>query len=309
MTLEELRSQEEYFGGATAIPAIPRDNFANMVLEAVVCHGELVGKCSAMNFDVQQGVGGVVQVPIIAARNAQGPFSTDCHCLTAASSTITKATVTIFAWGDYESMCEFPLWKATPYVKGAIINEMGKALAHRMDHQIWWSVCTTGVANAAGHRVSTAVSCRSTATKGSCCIYSYNLNNTIVSATAEMQSNCYNPDTILMNPTVAAWFKLSNTDLNEALLKMDSNGNITAINGLTVLQTGVAPICGQATTAAQPTMVIILDSKRALAEAWGKRPSWEEVRDPHCDSYQEVVWAYWGVNWIDRGAVFHIRNP
>jgi hypothetical protein len=56
-------------------------------------------------------------------------------------------------------------------------------------------------------------------------------------------------------------------------------------------------------------MAVIIDSKRAIAEAWGKRPTFEEVRDPHCDSYQEVVWAYWGAHTVDIAAIYGIMNP
>jgi len=304
----ELREQEEYFGGATAVPAIPRDNFADMILEAALCHSQLVGKITQMEFDVAQGQGGVVQVPMIAARVGQGPFTTDCRCLTAASSTITTATVTIASWGDYELMCEFPLWKATPYVKGAIINEMAKGLANRMDYFIWQQIWT--IANAASHHWHTTVSCNSTATTGVCCVYRFDLWDRIIQGTASMQATGRNPDTIIMSPTVAAWFHKNPgfMDSHPNLLQMDNMGHITYINGLKYIPFCAARACA-VSTGAPSVLVAIIDSKRAIAEAWGKRPTWEEVRDPHCDDYQEVVWAYWGATSVDAGAIWGILNP
>jgi hypothetical protein len=306
----ELRAKEEYFGGATAIPAIPRDNFADMILEAAVCAAPLLN-VGTLNFDVAAGKGGVVQVPMIAAKAAEGPITSDCRCLTSASSTITKATVTISSWGLYELICEFPLWKATPYVKDAIINEMGKALARRLDQAIWWSLCTAGAANVPGFHDASSVSCSSTATQGACCIYRYDLWTSIVSLTAAMKATGRNPDYIFMNPTVAAWFKMNYTNVKDPLVVMDNMGNIEFVNGLRLIETCSAPLCSTAGTGVQanPTMAIIIDSKRAFAQAWGKRPTYEEMRDPHCDDFQEVVWAYWGVQRVDNNAIAHIRNP
>jgi hypothetical protein len=308
MSFDEMRSQEEYFGGATAIPAIPRDNFANMILEAAVCHSQLEGVLPTMNFDVGAGVGGVVQVPMIAARIGQGPFTTDCHCLVHASSVITKATVTIRAWGDYELMCEFPLWKATTGVKEAIINEMGKGLANKLDQWVWFSLVTAGFRP--GHTVKTTVSCGSTATfTSSCCNYRYDLYNSIVSVKAEMEGACYEPDYLILNPTVGAWFKKAWAMTVPELVTIGANGKLENVAGLKVIESGSAAACGNNTGVALPTMAVIVDSKRALAEAWGKRPTWEEVRDPHCDQFQEVVWLYWGIQRVDRLAISHIRNP
>jgi hypothetical protein len=306
MSFDEMRSKEEYFGGATAIPAIPRDNFANMILEAAVCHSQLEGVVPMMSFDVNAGQGGVVQVPMIAARTAQGPFTTDCHCLLAASSVITKATVTIRAWGDYELMCEFPLWKATTGVKESIINEMGKGIANKLDQWVWFSLCTAG-ARFVGRRLATAVACTSTATfTSACCNYRYDIYNSIVSLKAQMEGACLEPDYLILNPTVGAWFKKAWALAVPELVTIGADGKLQNVAGLKVIETGVGTACNGT---AGSTMAIIIDSKRALAEAWGKRPTWEEVRDPHCDDYQEVVWLYWGINRIDANAISHIVNP
>jgi hypothetical protein len=306
----ELRTKEELFGGATAIPAYPRDNFADMILEAAVCAAPLLN-VGTLQFDVAAGKGGVIQVPMIAAKaNVDGPITSDCRCLTSVSSTITKATVTIGAWGMYELMCDYSLYKATPYVKDAVINEMSKGLARRLDQAVWWSMVTAGAANVPGFHTASAVSCSSTATKGACCIYRYDLWNSIVSITAAMQAAGQNPDYIAMSPTVAKWFKMEYNGVKDGLIQMDSNGNISRINGLNLIQTCSGPNCNFTTgVQASPTMAVIFDSKRAFAQAWGKRPTFEEVRDPHCDDYQEVLWAYYGVIRVDNNAIGHIRNP
>ncbi len=302
------KSQEEYFGGETVALRVTPDkcNYADMIMEAAVCEGVLLGKITQMNFDVNAGQGGVVIVPMIAAHTAQGPFTT-CGCLSAASSTFTTATVTVGRWGDYEVMCEYSIWKAIPLVKSAIINEMGRAIAARFDTYLWSSL--TAQAILAGYHCHTTVSCTSTATHATCCHYYYDLYNSIVSVKARMQGTGRNPDTIIMHPQVAVWLKKAYTKTMEAFVTFDANGNLTAVDGMRAFITCSAEPCAQTNNGAPSVMAVIIDSKRAIAEAWGKRPTFEEVRDPHCDSYQEVVWAYWGAHTVDVGAIYGIVNP
>jgi len=286
---------------------IPTEGWADLILEASVCYGQLSGVITAVDYDLAAGNGNTVRVRIFPPRVAQNPGGTTgvaCNCLSAVSSTLDHADITITTYGDYDKICGFSLYKAKGPVKEGILNEMAKGLASARDGAI-----LTALLGSNAYTITTTVSCNSVVTQaGSCCDYRYNLFNSIVSIAAEMKDACFNPDYVILNPSVAKWFYIGDRGASghHLHLQFDGNDKLISIAGMKVIETGLAPSCSGSGDA---TMAIIIDSSRAVGEAWGKRPTFTEDYVPECDYFKEVVWMYWGTSRISVGGIAHVRNP
>jgi len=302
-----MKELTELTGDTEVTSWIPADFYADLILEASVCYGQLDEIC-AIDYDAAQGTGGIVQVRYAPARTAQGPLAA-CVCLSATSTTLGTYSITIRPYGDYDVMCGYSLWKAKGPVKDVILNEMAKGLASARDTNIWLSI-----AGGAGHGFTPGVisylstHCLNQANKTtSCCEYKVNLYNMIVSAAKALEDACHHPDYVVMNPSVARWLYWANTAVPPGMLvKYTDDGRLLSVAGLKVVETGLATSCNSTALA---TMAVVLDSSRAVGQAWGKRPTFEETRVIECDYYKEVIWMYWGVHELDTTAIAHIRNP
>jgi len=280
---------------------------ADGIIEAAVIYGKLAaGKATAFAFDKQAGTGQNISVRIFPARTAQIVSGTAVagQCFSVASTTISVATVTINRLGDYDLLHGLAFWAAPQDTQAAIMNEMSKGVAWKQDQQIIWSMCTAG--QAPGYHCYSNVSVTSTASYGVSGVYKWNGYESIVSQKATMEAAGYKPDVIIMNPVCAARFKVAAGLAQYPLVTMDANGLLTSLAGLRVIETPAAPA---ASTTGKATMAIIIDSSRAVAEAWGKRPTFETQRVPECDEMKLALNAYWGCIRVQATAVGHICNP
>jgi hypothetical protein len=284
---------------------IPTEQFADLILEAAVCYGQLSGVVTAVDYDLSAGQGDTVNVRYVPARTAQK--IADCGCAAAASTTLAAYTIDIDKVMDVDKICGMGLFEAGDKVKGSIINEMAKGLAAYRDQYVWYAIRT--FIPAAGQYAVTGVGALSTATMSAyCCGYKYDLYNSIVSLKQYMRGKCYNPDYVIMHPTVARWFYIKDWQQSSAgLVKFSEDGSkILSVAGLKVIESGQATA---ANSTAKATMAVIIDSSRAVGEAWGKRPMFTEAYDVLCDTYTEAVVMYWGYAKMDAGAIGHIVNP
>lgn len=298
----------ELTGDAAVAAWVPTEAWADLILEASVCYGQLSGVITCVDYDLAAGNGNTVIVRQFPARTAQGGsgWHSGCTCLSATSSTLLHSHIDIAQWGDYDIQCAWSLWKAKGPVKEGILNEMAKGLAVARDARIW-TLLSSGFHPT--YHATTSVACTSKATN-TCCDYRYNLFNSIVSVAAHMKQHCLNPDYLIVSPTVAAWFYTGDMGgemrgLIGGHLRFDANDHLVSVAGLNVIETGNATECSGTSGA---TMAIIIDSSRAIGEAWGKRPTFSETYVPECDYYKEVVWMWWGAGRIDATAIGHVIN-
>jgi hypothetical protein len=197
-------------------------------------------------------------------------------------------------------------------VKEGTLNEMAKGLAVARDAAIW-----TALTARASYVTYTAMGCSAASATDSdstyCCTgrYRKSLYNSIVSITQQLRSICVNPDYVIMNPTVARWFY--NMDYAELPMfnVQFTGGRLTLLNGLKVIETGNATTCNDIHLVGSTTsvMAVVLDSSRAVGEAWGKHPEFYEDFVPDCNYWKEVVWMYWGCAALDPNAYGWIKNP
>jgi len=294
----------ELTGDASLAAWIPADYYASLIMEASVCHSQLSG-IFPMNFDAAQGTGGIVQVRYAPARTAQGPYSSGCGCLSRTSMTMGTYSINIYAYGDADTLCDYSLWKADGPTKDVVFNEMSKALAKKRDETIWSAL----TAFKPTYYSKLSVACGSQWQKEStyCCAFKVNLYNAVVSAKQNLKKVCKNPDYVILNPDVAKYFYLKDYALAPGnLVTFDTNGNLLTVAGLKVIESGNATACNSTSGA---TMAVVIDSSRAVGEAWGMKPKLEEERIPYCDYTIASIWMYWGAAAMDTDAIVHIINP
>jgi hypothetical protein len=303
----------EELTGATEVNAwTPDVAFADMIIGASFCGSKLSGVITAIDYDLAAGNGDVVSVRYSPVRTAQGPMGS-CGCLSITSSTLAKYDITIRSYGDQDDLCGFSLWEAGPRTRDEILRTMAEALATKRDVDIWRALTLYGTSTKLSVYAKSSVSCNSTATEADCCAYKYakSFYNSVVSVAAQLEGNCKHPDTVVMSPTVAKWFKIKDyTNSPDFLVNWGANGEVMSVAGLKVIVTGNATACGSGGKMSTASiMAVVLDSSRAIGEAWGKRPIFTEQYDNHCDKYRETIWMYWGTALLDSTAIAHIKNP
>ena len=300
-----MRDLEQLTNNTSVTAWVPADAYVDMILEAAVCHSQLSGVVTAVNHDLTACQGDIIQVRYVPARTAQGPIAA-CACLTDASSTLGTYSITVQQYGDSDKICNFSEFKACGNVTRAISKEMGKALSKKFDEEIWDALeeasagCTETLAHAWAEGVAT----------DACCINAIDLYNKIVQAKKCLQAKCVEPDYVIMHPTVAAhlYYKDASGVVYAQFpgVKYNGNGDLAMIAGLKVIETGNA---NTGTDASGTKLAIVIDSSRAVGEAWGKHPEFSSIFDNLCNTTRVAVWAYWGVHALDVNAIAHIVNP
>lgn len=331
------RSFEELTGDTAVANWVPSEAWADMIIEASVCYGELSGVVTALEYDLAAGNGNDVKVRANRARTTQGPITTG-DCLDAASSTFDVYTITIAQYGDYDLMEAFSLFTAKGPVKDSILNEMAKAWAKKRDELIWAqlvdgltpgfsiSMVSAFVAKDKAYRWPNWAIKPATTGAGSAPSNSAiwgnadNLYNAIAFSVGTMRAkNCANPDMVIMSPIIAGFLKMlgglvGGMNLTTGKIALD-NGRITRMPelGLKVIESSNAgPRASSAATdywTSGATIAVVIDSKRAVGEAWGKRAQFYEDFVVDCNNYKETFWSYWGTSELSKSAICHINNP
>jgi len=283
-----MKELTELIWDATAAGWIPTEAWADLILEASVCYGQISGVITAVDYDLAAGNGDTIRVRTFPAKATVGCKDYNCQCLSATSAWLQYVDVTLCQMGIYDEMCAWSLYKAKGPVKEGVLNEMAKALAASRDNAILTALLMTG----AHAHATTAVSATSKVTLGgNCCDFRFDLYNSIVSVVGHMRSHCVNPDTIIMNPLVSQWFYIGDRGGDHGVhVQFDSNDRLIGIGGLKVIESGQMRYAPTTRT----TLALIIDSSRAAAEAWGMRPTFTENYDNVCNRYDETVWMYWG---------------
>jgi len=286
----------------------PADAYAAMILEASVCYGQLSGVVTAIDHNLRSCEGDTIQIRYVPARTAQGPID-PCDCLTATSSTLGTYPITVYQYGDADVVCRFSAdVEACGDVRGALANEMAKGLAKKRDQVIWTELTavTPGYTSTLAHAWDASV-----VTDG-CCFDVVDLYNKIVYLYKQMQGGALNPDYVILNPTVAAhlYYKDNGTvpyvNIIMPLLKFDNGGQCVGIGPLRVIESCVATT---GTDASGTTLAVVIDSSRAVGEAWGMKPEYTEDYNNLCNKDTITYWMYWGASDMDTNAIGHILNP
>jgi len=301
---------------------VPEDVYADMVLDGLVCYGQLSGVVTSMEYDFTAGGGDTIQVRYVSPRtHSCTSLGKNCNCLSATSTTFGTYDIPVRPWGDYDLICGFSIWAAKGNIVSKVLNEMSKRMAKCRDAEIW-SELTSGFGVPASI-VASSVSCSdSKGIGGSCCTYSFNLYNSVVSLMKEMQGRSYEPDYVIMHPEVAAYLYFKDgTGYPIGVMPgttFSSDGKLLTIAGLKVIECCNANRCNNIGGTDElntfdvidgSVQAVVIDSSRAIGEVWGKRPTFSEFYENDCDRYKYVLWQYWGCSELDTGAIGWVVNP
>jgi hypothetical protein len=306
-TLTELTSSTE------TASWIPDDAYADLILGASVDYGKLSGVITAVDYDMRACQGDTIQVRYVPARTAQGPKD-PCACLSSTSSTVGSYSIQVKAYGDYDTICGFTEFETCGPLKERIMDEMAKGLAKKRDQVIWTELTqsftptytyTTKTAPYREPNIGTRPAYDSTAT------LIYDLYNGIINLKKQLEGAGLNPDYVIMHPEIAAFLYYKDNGAvppyatGTPLVKFDGS-KLVEVAGLKVIETANA---STATELSGATMAVIIDSSRAVGEAWGKRPVFTEFYENDCDRTKVTIWMYWGTSEMDTSAIGHIINP
>jgi len=294
---------------ATAANWRPSEHFVNMVIDLAVCYGQLSGKVTAINYDLAAGNGNVVNVPYVATA-AYDPNCTAlsaCSCISQVSATLANYPITINSYGILDEVCNFNEWETTPNIQAAVMNEMAKKMANCRDAGIWadliggtFTNVTTSGAWAATPSATTSVTC---------CAFALDIYNCIVTARSQLTGAAYNPDTVLIHPYVAAYLyykeggAMPDVQIYKPLMTHNADGSIKSILGMKVIEVCVAVADDSAPSDTGDELAFVLDSSRALGEAWGMRPKFDTFYAHKCDKTEITHWSYWGHALMEAAAV------
>lgn len=312
-SFKELTDADDDAGGVGAW--IPSEQYASLILGSVANYSELAGKITAINYDMNAGMGNTVNVRTISARNNVQEFS-GCNdtasgnndCLSTASTNFGDYTITIKKQGDRDIVCDFAAWQSTGDAYKHIADEMAKSLATVRDDYLVDDL----VAATPNETITTSTAYNTSRTTDSCCNFAFDIYNSIIDARQGLMHDGYNPDTVIIHPDVASYLyykENGNMPNLSSLVKYTSDGYVASIGGMEVIESRAMYAETNSPTSAGDDLAFVIDSSRALGEAWGKRPTFTKKYHENCDNYNMVVWSYWGHDTLDENAIIDIENP
>jgi hypothetical protein len=287
----------------------PEDVYVGAVWHAMYCHNNLFEVC-VQGLSIDKGDGLAVQIRTIG-KLAAPTTAAACECISCVSASFSTYTLTLDHTGLMTEICEVDIWDVGEVLRTSYMEAMGKRWAEYFDTIIYGEL--TGAAAGTSVDLAATLVCTPSLT-GSCCtdaslLNFYNAVNQVVYTMRE-GTTPYNPDYMIVSPSVAAILKRMQTPSPmpwaENILAIDTDGKLTRFNGLKVIEYCGANACS---TATDSVFAVILDSSRAIGSAWGKRPTIESERNIDCDSTTYVMWCYWACDELDVNAIAHIKSP
>ena len=310
-TFYELTDCTDGSGGAGAW--MPSEHYVDLILEGVYRYGQLSGKACVIGTDLAAGSGDTVNIRYVSPRTGTCATTACGNCLSSTSTTFGDHTIDVEQWGDYDKIADFADWQAKGDVMAQVANEMAKRLAHCRDLKLWEAL-TGATPNTTVTTTSSWSSSR--VLDSSCCTFGFDIYNSIIDARQHLMGDGYNPDYVLIHPYAASYlYYKEGAGGNSyplsigALVKYGEDGYISTIAGLKVIEVKVAVSDDSDPSDGSDELAFVIDSSRALGEAWGQRPKFNEWYDGQCNATELTVWSYWGCDTIDDDAIAAITNP
>lgn len=274
---------------------VPRDLYSTQVLLALYAVRMFAGIISVVREDMTAGPGSTVKVPTISPRVAQGPIS-EGSALTATATTTSVYAITLAKYGDYDLVNKEVFHDQTIFSQADFITNIGNGLGEKVD-QVVYDALKNGTP-ASGNTATLAVAGTLT-----------DLYAKIVTVRAGMKKNKVRPDFLLLGPDQEAQFlQDTNQGVRLAQTIVGPDGVLQILAGLKVI---VSPLANSNTSAASRVQAILIDSKRAVGEAWGRRPDTivDELSLSQNDQVKLVTWLRYGCAVLDPKAFGQVTNP
>ena len=288
----------------------PDDVYAKIVWNTFVCKADLF-KIAVKGIAINPGDGLGVQI------RAYGAFGNpvakgSCECGSCASITFKTYPLTLVQYNIEALVCDRDIWDVGSILMDSHLNAMSDSWARWFDAQIYSELetATPGTSTSVPTLVCTP------ALESTCCADNtlYQLYNAIHNTVASMRegtglAGVYNPDYLIISPSIAAIFKRMQTPTPMPWMgdvTFDDNGRLKKMSGLKVIEYCGANSC---TDLADEVVAIIIDSRRAVGAVFGERPKTYKFFQTNCNSYRIDQWAFFAVGELDTDAIAHVVNP
>jgi len=278
-------------------------HFCNIIWHAKECHGNL-GRVCASVCDVSAGHNARLDIKVISAR-ADPTSVSACTCLSCASNTFDRYSITLNQLGDYAVLCSWDEFQVGSSYRRAVIKSMAMHWGVYFDAQIFAAI--SGAASGYTETLNNTLDCNGVIS-GSCCTNGSDIYGRLLDLDARMRAAGYNPDYFICSPTIANYFKYLQTPGSAlAMPSIEMDGTVlTKIGHIKVIEYCGATACSTATAT---EFGWLIDSSRAVGQAFGKKPTLEIERDAECNSWKLVFWAYWGCSALDVNAIGSLVSP
>lgn len=285
----------------------PEDVYSKVVWNTAVCKADLFKLC-VKGIDINPGDGLKTQIRVFGAFGDPVPKAS-CQCGSCASIGFTTYPLTLIQYNLEAIVCAKDIWDVGDVLMDSYINAMSDSWAKFFDAQIYAQLETASPGTT--EQLPASLNC-TPSIGGSCCsdaslLNMYNAVNAVVSAMRE-GATPYNPDWMIISPSVAAIFKrmqTPKTQFNASDIKFDDSGRLSKIAGLNVIEYCGANSC---CTDADEVVAIIIDSSRAVGAVFGQKPKLYKFFMSNCNSYRLDYWSFFATGELDVNAIAHITN-
>jgi hypothetical protein len=184
----------------------PADVYSKIIWNTFVCKADLFKIC-VKGLAIKPGEGLKTQIRVYG--NLSDPdVKGSCECLTCVSIPFTTHTLTLEQIGKEAIICEKDIWEVGSVLMDAYLTAFSDMWASWFDKEIYDEIETASPGTT--ETLGTALNC-DPSTAGSCCsdtalVQMYHAVQEIVASMRE-GTNPYQPDYIVMSPTVASVFK------------------------------------------------------------------------------------------------------
>lgn len=282
----------------------PQRNFVNAIWHTMYESSNLL-RVAVPGLDISKGAGNVVHIRTIA-RFSMVDITTNeesCGCLSCTSTSVSKYEISLQQHGIKAELCEYDIWSVGEKFRQEWLKSLGGVWAEFFDYCIYSELDTA----APGYSCSLATADAGIA--GSCCTDGFllDLYNCIDNVVTQMHSNYYKPDYMIMHPKTAAVFRRMQvpSPIFADTIEIGKDGKLKSILGIEVIQFNDAE--DPTTAESGDELVIIIDSRRAVGAAFGKRPSMESERNIDCNSTTYAMWCYFNAKELDPHAIGHVQ--
>lgn len=285
----------------------PTEFFASYIMTGVATDCELAKLCK-VKVDVGAGNGNKVVFRTVGTRTPTGDL-TGAECISCCSTSWSKHEVTIKRFADYNVIGEFKSWQSMG-TKEAELKEMKKGAIRYVDSEIYDAIneSTPGTTET----LDVAVQCDSNTPAGSCCSVSSGiyLYTSVIDLLTSMRAKNYEPDALLMHPTISAFFKYKDAVAIPFIMRggieLDASGRLVKLAGVKVVECNRMSTC---TNATGTKLIYAIQSDRSVGICWGQHAKFYNIYRGECDSWNVGYNAYFGVDSLDDDSIGVIKNP
>ena len=285
----------------------PNETYARMIWTGMYEEAKLM-KVAVKGIDIQKGAG--LDVTIRAIGKFGDPSNVAaCECISCSSAALTNYNVTLEQYGISTEICEEDVWDVGEEYRSKMLFALGKTWANYFDSLIYAQL-ETATPGYTSSIASTAWDC-TPSLSGSCCSDSVlvALYNAIDDVVTQMRVANYDPDYIIIHPTISRMFRAFSGVAPVFLepVVMDNNGRLKSILGIEVIEYNSANTCTEGDAGGNEEVAIIIDSSRAVGAVFGKHPTLESDRNIDCNSTTYAMWAFFGTAELDTNAIGHVQ--